>query len=171
MALGRWEPYVANLVRSRPRTETFVDVGAHIGYHAQAAADSGRRVIAVEPDPRNLVFLRRNLARRNAAILPVACGESESWQSFDIAKNPLYSRLGIQKGLRVPVLPLDLILAKVEGPTLLKIDVEGHGSQVIHGGMSFIRREKPDIIMEGAVDLPEYVRSELVLGYYFYTPE
>jgi len=69
------------------------------------------------------------------------------------------------------VLPLDHILAEIAGPTLLKIDVEGHGPQVIQGGMCFIRREKPDIIMEGAVDLPGYVRSELAPGYYFYTPD
>lgn len=55
--------------------QTFVDVGAHLGYFSVLAA---RRVgptgsvIAVEPEPRNLRLLRQNLARNgctNAAVL------------------------------------------------------------------------------------------------------
>src|SRR5213593_2678955 len=60
MALGKWEPYITSRIPLK-KGDTFIDVGAHIGYYSRLAArvvGSSGRVFAVEPDPRNLPLLR-----------------------------------------------------------------------------------------------------------------
>ncbi len=63
-AQGVWEPNLSNFIVSRLRHgDTFVDVGANIGYYTLLAARCvGREgaVVAIEPLPTALGELRRN---------------------------------------------------------------------------------------------------------------
>lgn len=65
---GVWEPAITErLRRILGEGDVFVDVGAHVGVHTVAASllvGSAGRVVAVEPDPRALARLRRNVALR-----------------------------------------------------------------------------------------------------------
>ena len=75
---GVWEPDVTAFIRRRLSPgDTFVDVGANVGYHALLAAGSvnGRgRVVAIEASPRIFRMLRENLAGNGdpAAVRAVA---------------------------------------------------------------------------------------------------
>jgi FkbM family methyltransferase len=57
-----WEEYAC--LRSVPSPRWIVDLGANVGYSSAyfLSCFPGARVIAVEPDPENLDFCRRNLA-------------------------------------------------------------------------------------------------------------
>ncbi len=66
MALGTYEHNeLRNLLQRLQPGDTFIDVGAHIGYLslpiAKRVGPSGK-VIALEPSPTSLELLRRNVA-------------------------------------------------------------------------------------------------------------
>ena len=76
---GKWEEMEMKFLRSVLKPgHTFLDVGANIGYFsifASAIVGSGGRVVAVEPEQRNLQLLRANVWRNrcnNTIVLPVA---------------------------------------------------------------------------------------------------
>ncbi len=62
---GAWEPFQTGLALSLVRPgDTFLDVGAHLGWYTVLAArrvGGAGRVVAFEPDPENLALLRRNV--------------------------------------------------------------------------------------------------------------
>jgi predicted O-methyltransferase YrrM len=73
---GMWEPGETRyLLSTLTAGQTFVDVGAHVGYFSVLAArrvGPAGSVIAIEPELRNLELLRRNLERNdctNAVVL------------------------------------------------------------------------------------------------------
>lgn len=65
MWCGRYEPHVMAALRRILRPgDTFVDLGAHIGYHSYFAAGpagASGRVFSFEADPANFLRLRKNL--------------------------------------------------------------------------------------------------------------
>jgi FkbM family methyltransferase len=139
-----WERDEAAFLRGRIRPgDTVMDVGAHVGYFtllaAQAAGAEGR-VIAIEPEPRNLELLAVNIwlhKLNSVTILPVAAGArrdvlalrkrfSNNSGSFEVHV-PAADDM-----LLVPVVPLDEITG---GGTVdvIKIDVQGTDHDVISG--------------------------------------
>src|SRR4051794_34975198 len=68
--------------------DTFVDVGANVGYFSVLAArriGAGGTVVAVEPEPRNLELLRANLHRngcRRATVLAAPPYSQGGWMSL-----------------------------------------------------------------------------------------
>ena len=68
---GIWEPYETALVRQYlSEGDTFLDIGANLGYYAVlgalAVGEKGR-VFAFEPEPDNFQLLQRNLQRNALA--------------------------------------------------------------------------------------------------------
>ena len=122
---------------------TAVDVGAHIGFFASKAArivGTAGRVLALEPSPENLPFLRRNVARNglgNVAIHNVAASSETGRRTFNITgssdsggfyQHPLTHTV---ETFVVDTVRLDDLL---EGPVdAVKIDVEGAELEVIAG--------------------------------------
>jgi FkbM family methyltransferase len=114
-----------------------VDVGAHVGYYTRLFSElvgPEGLVVAVEPDPQNLSFLRRNLRGSQVRLFPVAVGREEG--EADLYAPPSNSggkSLGrVPEGLpqgRVAVRPLSALLAEAgvgeRRVRLLKLDVEG----------------------------------------------
>jgi FkbM family methyltransferase len=107
---------------------TILDLGAHIGLSVMwfASVYPQARIIAVEPDPRNYLQLRRhtqhlpNVELVNAAV-DATSGEGRlarfgfSWTS----------RLDDAGDTKVTKVTLDQLLERATGPILLKIDIEG----------------------------------------------
>src|SRR5205823_1582811 len=67
--------------REIPKGGTVIDIGAQMGYYAlpfaRAAGPSGK-VFAFEPEPSNLVLLKKNIAANryeNITIIPKAVGD------------------------------------------------------------------------------------------------
>lgn len=118
--LGIWEPDITAFVRRRLAPgDTFVDVGAHVGYYTVLASglvgESGR-VVAVEPSPRNFGLLTANLAldnrRRNVRAVNMAAasqrGTVDIWGGLTWGSDltTTQARRGFRLEARVPAEPL-----------------------------------------------------------------
>ena len=138
LLLGGFEPEtVAHARQVLKKGDVVVDVGAHVGYYARLFSElvgPEGLVVAVEPDPQNLSFLRRNLRGSQVRLFPVAVGREEG--EADLYAPPSNSggkTLGrIPEGLpqgRVAVRPLSALLEEAgigeRRVRLLKLDAEG----------------------------------------------
>lgn len=136
--------------------DTYVDVGAHVGFHTLIARKLIRqsgRVIAVEPQPYNAskILLNWDLNGFANIVLYVAAAGAEEG-SIGLFKQPASdaSRLSLAlpsipdqqpQQFRVPVLTLTGLLAEqqLSRVRLLKIDVEGYELEVLHGAGDKLR--------------------------------
>jgi FkbM family methyltransferase len=129
-----------NLV-SKQRPVMF-EIGANIGTQTIYFAKSGlfSKIIAIEPDPANLEFLRRNI-ELNAlqdvvTVVPCAVGEFEDELILTRVDGNsgnasfLHNAEGNAGSVKVPVLPFDKILEQVRvAPAeigLIWMDIEGY---------------------------------------------
>lgn len=139
-----------------------IEVGANVGSHsvslAKAAARSGRRLLAIEPQPFVFQNLCANFALNglmNVRADNVACSDVEGWVSFN---QPDYRELnnfgGIsmsetgQGNISVRCLPLDDLVPDDFDVGLIKIDVEGFELKVLEGSRKTIARCRPIIYVE-----------------------
>lgn len=117
--------------------DLFVDVGANVGIYSILAAEMGCRVLAFEPDPANLVALRRNVAlngmENSITVIPKAVSSHVGSIGFLLGHDAL-ARITMQgDGDAVPV-PCTTLDAEVDEPIRgLKIDVEGAELDVLRG--------------------------------------
>lgn len=143
---GRREAFMAELLESTVRTgDTVVDVGAFLGHFtllaARAAGPSGH-VHAFEPDPRDYVWLVRNIEangftdrvvseavavsnRSGTALLHLA-ERDRSQSSIVFAEDAV-------DAVRVPTVALDEHLTHDAEVGVIKIDVEGAEIQALRG--------------------------------------
>ena len=64
---GIWEPNLTKWIAERLGPgDTFVDVGANVGYYSLLAARMAARVVAIEAVPRTYAILKENLAANQA---------------------------------------------------------------------------------------------------------
>jgi FkbM family methyltransferase len=171
---GVWEPILTSWVRQRLAPgDTFVDVGANVGYYSllasQLVGDSGK-VVAVEAAPQTFSVLRENVLRNradNVRTVNMAAWDSEtSLQIFSKAGNtPGTSTLmpgwakqwNLEPHCEVPAAPLSEILTSEElkSARLIKIDVEGAEWRAVVGLVPFLAACRPDleIVMEIAHEM------------------
>ena len=122
--------------------DLFVDVGANVGsYTVLAAAVCGAEVIAVEPDPSSLAWLKRNaLANRvedRVECVEAAVGADNAVVRLTVGRDTM-NRVGQGEPSREVVQrTLDEIIDG-RAPALLKLDVEGYEAQVIAGARQTI---------------------------------
>lgn len=129
-----------------------VDVGANIGYYALLFArltGPEGRILAVEPEPDNLIELRRNLTHNRIAgaeVIAAAAGreDGETWLERGI--NGRVSTGGVG-GVRVALRRLDTLLAG-RPVDLIKIDVEGYEGEVLAGAAETLAGRRPDLFVE-----------------------
>ena len=150
MALGLFEPAESCLIKELlgPR-DTFIDVGAHIGWFTKIASRCvGEKglVIACEPYPANAAALKANLAlndAQNVQLVEMALGSqpgvlglagSDSGGITALAWMPDGSRV------EVSMTTLDRVAAEVKVVTLMKMDVEGWEAHVLQGGTKTLAR-------------------------------
>ena len=138
----------------RPRQVVY-DIGANVGIYTLAASrlvGSAGRVVAVEPLPRNLAFLRRHVQMNhcaNVTILPVAISDENGTALFDDDTDASQGHLSANGRLEVTVARLDDV-AKVEKlppPDVIKMDVEGAEAKVFAGGERIISQSRPLIFL------------------------
>jgi FkbM family methyltransferase len=153
MYLGLFEPSETRILRELLNPgDTFIDVGAHIGWFTTIASkgvgDSGQ-VFAFEPYTSNAAILKENLAYNdctNVRLVQVALGSQPGTLTL--------ARGGEDSGgvtaldwasdgrLEVPVTTLDEAAADVGPITLMKVDVEGWEAHVLRGGARTLARTK-----------------------------
>lgn len=124
---------------------TLIDVGANIGWFSvigsRLVGEAGH-VLAVEPEPRNLRLLRRNVARnrcRNVTVLPWAAGaEPRVARLFRSDDNQGDHRLEVASeradSVAVSVRPLDAVPARwAANVGAIKMDTQGSEAAVLRG--------------------------------------
>ncbi|HET8712395.1 MAG TPA: FkbM family methyltransferase [Gemmatimonadales bacterium] len=123
--------------------DTFVDIGAHIGFYALMAARRMPRgtVVAIEASPFTYRTLERNVRLNDAPVIALQCGVSDRNETLALhlqergnrGGNSFVAREGQGSTVAVPCRPLLDILrqvgvARVDG---MKIDVEGFEDKVL----------------------------------------
>lgn len=159
MAKGRFEPEETELIRDLLKeVDVLVNVGANVGYYCCHALSLGKPVIAVEPVPRNVHYLLRNVAEngwaQQAEIFPVALGEKSDvlkmWGSGTGA-SLIKGWAGIPESYvnQVPVLTLDRILGDMlyDQKALILIDIEGAEFMMLQGGSNVLSNNPRPIWM------------------------
>jgi FkbM family methyltransferase len=126
-----------------------VDVGANIGYYLllwERRIGARGRVLCLEPEPDNLLELRRNVEGNgfaNVEVVAVAVGASEGTVSIHPGINSSVDPAG---AIGVRLARLDgLVSGKVD---LLKIDVEGYEGEVLQGARATLERDRPILFVE-----------------------
>jgi FkbM family methyltransferase len=128
-----------------------VDVGANIGYYALMLANQigpGSEVICIEPEPANLVELRRNIVANhltNITVLAAAAAAEDGSAELLRGINGQVVPLGHGE-IRVRTLALDSLADRAIG--FIKIDVEGYELEVLRGARNLISRHRPNLFVE-----------------------
>ncbi len=123
-----------------------VDVGANIGevsiILSQQVGATGR-VIAFEPHPRIVRYLKGNLALNgclNVTAKNLAIAAAPGTVRMTDSKRDDMNRVHDGPGIAVPASTLDAEIAGTETIALLKIDVEGSELRVLEGGPRTVAR-------------------------------
>lgn len=137
-----------------------IDIGANIGYFTLLAAKligPRGRVLAVEPNPRNVRLLeasRRANGFANVTILQAAAGREIGILGLNVSFSN-GTTAGLPEDLpqmlaaeTVPCLPLDSVLDRDTMVDFIKVDVEGAEFNALLGAEGIIRRCRPVIVSE-----------------------
>jgi len=128
------------------------DIGAHVGSRLRVWTALGARIIAVEPQPQMMRWLKRRYGRKpHISFLPQAVGVrsgeatmnisrrtptvttlSTAWKAA-VQRDPAFARVQWDTAVTVPVITLDEIVQLHGRPAFCKIDVEGYELAVLQG--------------------------------------
>jgi FkbM family methyltransferase len=128
------------------------DIGAHLGDRTRAFAALGARVIAIEPQPHLLPWLRVLVGRHPRVELrgeavgarigstrlavsrwnPTVSSASGSWRNR-VGARPEFEGVSWEEAVSVPTTTLDQLIERYGVPNFCKIDVEGFEAEVMAG--------------------------------------
>ena len=131
-----------------------VDCGAHVGvFTAKALSLGAAKVIAVEPQSRNLECLRRNFPSEikdgRLVLVPKAVWSSEGTMNLNFnAFNPAASSLvkpGDGGQIEVQLTTIDLLVAelRLSRVDFIKLDIEDAEREALKGAKDTIRKHHP----------------------------
>jgi FkbM family methyltransferase len=159
-----YEPHVTHCLKSILRPgDTFVDVGAHIGYHSFYAAGvvgTTGRVFSFEPDPSVYARLKRNLEpfpcahalhcavwEREAELLfeRSSCAQESGWGSLTTVRT-----LGTGEQIPIRAVSLDGWSREIDPRAVraIKMDAEGSELAVLKGATKLIGESRPLLLLE-----------------------
>jgi FkbM family methyltransferase len=159
---GQWELNESWLLRRLLRVgDTFVDVGANIGYFTLLASrlvGAAGAVTAIEATPPTAEKLRHNIvlnALSNVAVHVCAIGEKDGGtiriyrhQARNSGMNSIRPPIGAKEGWDVPCFRLDVILP-AQSIRLIKMDIEGAELFAVRGMLARLRDgNTPDLMIE-----------------------
>lgn len=164
MWCGCYEPHVMAALRKILRPgDTFVDLGAHIGYHSYFAAGlvgASGRVFSFEADPANFLRLKKNLERFPQAS-PEHCAiwSGEEKLMFTRSESSRESGWGALATVRkapereqveVRGVSLDAWTERsgLKEIRAIKIDVEGAELAVLRGATRVLQNMRPVLVLE-----------------------
>jgi len=141
-------------------SDVFVDVGANIGFYTCLARMAGKKVVAVEPLPKNLKHLQANLLANDwsdVEVFPVGLsdhpGLATLYGGSSTGASLIASWAGASKMFRqvIAISTLDILLGNrfASKKIFIKIDVEGVEYPVILGAAGVMRMDpKPIWVIE-----------------------
>ena len=149
--------FAAFLVRQVPLDATALDVGANIGLSTILLARVAKRVIAYEPSPPNVQFLRRNLELNgisNVEVRAAAVSSAGGTVRFHVMAFGAGSHVvaaghvagDSMTAAEAPAVALDDEALPPVG--FIKIDAEGHEPDALAGARRLLARDRPLIYTE-----------------------
>lgn len=145
---------------------TFIDAGANIGWHSMIAAKMvgpTGRVIAFEPETKNLALLRENIALNgltNVEIVPKAVMDVSGTRELHLSSTNFGDHIvGLQiqttahdQKITIEATTLDETFAALglnpKKIALIKADIQGSEVDMLEGGREFFRVHRPPLILE-----------------------
>ena len=169
-----------------------VDVGANKGYITYWLQRYSRHVLAFEPDPHNLFFLRA--IRGNVTVRPFGLSNQTGMATFRVHKRPIESSLlrllgvgyvlehqcgtfaAAQPGREYQETSVEIrrLDDEVREPVgFIKIDVEGHELAVLKGAQRVLAKDRPYMLIEveqrhNQRPTPEVLAEIEAMGYLAY---
>ena len=167
------KPFIDFITTTVPKGGTVLDLGAHLGVIALAAAAAGYRVIAVEASPRNAAVLQASASRNHFDALYVV-HSAVTDHSGIVAFTPdgPFGQIALPQGrqrrstetVQVPAITVDELLRRVgcERVDFIKMDIEGAEVMAVRGMKQLL----------AAADAPPvlYEANGYTLGSYGQTP-
>ncbi|MEU7167399.1 FkbM family methyltransferase [Streptomyces morookaense] len=157
---GAWEPHMTRWLRSRLQPgDTFVDVGANIGYFSLLASQlvgRGGNVVAIEASPRFHQALLANAGlNASSSVRAVNAAVSDDREkllftlasSSNMGANSMVPYTGtVESAFEVVAQPLPDLLtsAEIAGARVIKIDVEGAEGRVVRGMAPLLSKLRSD---------------------------
>lgn len=159
--------------------DVVLDCGAYMGDSAWEAMELGAKlVISIEPSPRNLACLRRNLEKEIAGgrviVVDKGVWDREDFLVLEEHEDPTadyifeaYNPAGKAEGKKVPLTTIDKLVEelKLERVDYIKMDIEGSEQRAIIGAKNTIAKFKPRLAIAAYhlpndwEKIPELVRS------------
>lgn len=150
-SLGLYESSKVRMFSERVgEPDSVFDLGAHAGYFSLIAAKLGAHVVAVEPEPQNLLYLRRHIERNglSQSISVVEAVASSDEGTVRIGGRGRYeSKITLDGELTVDATTIDRLTEEFGAPTLLKIDIEGAEAGALEGAPKTLSAERPTIFL------------------------
>ena len=153
--LGSYEPRLTQQFVDVVKPGNVVyDIGANVGYYTLLSAVlTGKtgQVIAFEPLPRNLGFLRQHVAMNRLGQVQIrteALCDREGTARFGGSSDATQTHLGSEGETEVRTTSLDLLLeGGMAVPDVMKIDVEGAEWLVLQGAEMLFRKHRPVLFL------------------------
>ena len=149
----------------------FLDIGAHIGYYSLYMLPRATQVYAFEPDPNVRVLLENNVAQKSKIqVLPCAAGATQGRARFTLEADSAISHLAGENDNPANIITIDVVtldsFVRTRGLTVeaIKIDVEGHDTEVIQGALHLLNDQQPIVLTE-AVPSAALFALTLKVGY------
>lgn len=154
--LGTYEAEMQNTIaRTVTPGAVFFDVGAHAGYYSLLASRlvlREGRVVAFEPDARNLGFLKEHLRLNNASnvnVIEAAVADALGTARFAAERSGFGGTLSEAGTAIVDTVTIDKLAeaGTVPVPNYIKVDVEGAEFRVLCGARKVLRTARPTIFL------------------------
>ncbi len=157
----------------------FIDVGAQSGRYSILLNEQYTHIIAVEPHPKMVQYLRFNTVRAglgNIQVLECAISNHDGVAIFHVSPISGWSSLielsnrGLTRRIQVKILTLSTLLEDREAD-LIKVDTEGGEWLILEGAEPVMHKIKRWLIEVHELDThPEWkARAEAQLRYYGYS--
>jgi len=162
---GIHEPVTTEIVKEKIKPGMVcLDCGGNIGYYATLESNlvgKEGRVIAIEPSPLNVEYLKKNLELQqqdNFEVHNLACGNENGDITFVVHKISNMCRIANEgetesddkKFVKIPMRKLDTFLEEktLDRLDLLRMDIEGSELKLFEGARKTISKFKPMIQIE-----------------------
>lgn len=154
--LGTYEPEMGDAVaRAVAANGVFFDVGAHAGYYSLLASrlvGANGRVVAFEPDPRSIGYLKQHLQLNdasNVSVVEAAVADVAGAAKFAPEAGGSGGALSPTGTAMVTTVTIDALvdIGALPAPNYLKINAEGAEFRVICGARKVLRTIRPTVFL------------------------
>lgn len=125
--------------------ETVLDVGACVGAFARSVAGKAKRIVAIEPEPDNVVCLRKNVQEfENVDIIQKGVWSKKGYLNLNLSwgiEGHSITKTGSQGSVNIQVDSIDNIVSdlNIEKVDFIKMNVEGAEIEALEGAKKTLK--------------------------------